>query len=136
MFKKGTKQGWGQESGGGTGCHAKTEVLGGRCVGAWVRGCVWEGGGCSSHSNNVEKMRDGDTVQVQGMQEKENHRGGCVGVVRWYRTITGVGGEGSGWCWWTRGGAGEVVKHGAIFLLTNNLVTNFKQRPRWPFILS
>ena len=44
MFKNGTKQGWGQESGGGTGCHAKTEVLGGECVDGWVRGCVWEGG--------------------------------------------------------------------------------------------
>ena len=130
MFKKGTKQGWGQQSGGGTGCHAKTEVLGGECVDGWVRGCVWEGG-VLLRIQKVEKMRDGDTVQVQGMQEKENHRGGCVGVVRWYRTITGVGGEGSGWCWWTRGGAGEVVKHGGIFLLTNNLVTNFKQRLRW-----
>ena len=114
MFKKGTKQGWGQQSGGGTGCHAKTEVLGGGCVGgvgAWVR----VGGGVLRRIQKVEKMRDGDTVPVQGMQEKQNHRGGCVGVVRWYRIITGVGGEGSGWCWWTRGGAGEVVKHGAIF---------------------
>ena len=105
------------------GCHAKPGVLGGGCVGgvggvgAWVR----VGGGVLAFKqrSNKEKMRDGDTVPVQGMQEKQNHRGECVGVVRWYRTITGVGGEGSGWCWWTRGGAGEVVKHGGIFLLTN-----------------
>lgn len=66
MFKKGTQRG--EESGGGTGCHAKTEVV------------VRVGRGFFFAFEQSGKMRNGDTAQVQGVQEKENHRGGCVGV--------------------------------------------------------
>ena len=51
-------------------------------------------------------MRDGDPVQVHRIQERKKHIGGFVGVVRWYRTITGVGETGGGWVVVVEGGRG------------------------------
>ena len=69
--------------------------------GGWVMGCVWDGILFLSIFEQ-SKLRDGDPVQVQRIQERKKHRDGCNGVVRWYRTITGVGGMGGGWCWWMK----------------------------------
>ena len=134
MFKKGTKQGWGQQSGGGTGCHAKTEVLGGRCVGAWVRGCVWEGGS-SSHSNKWKKCATATPSQCKGCKK---NRTTAVGALVSYdgtepsqgwvvRVVGGVGGQGE-----VQGRWSNMVE----FFYSQIFGDQFQQRLRGHFKLS
>ena len=101
MFKKGTKQGWGQESGGGTGCHAKTEVLGGGCVDGWMVGCVWEGGFFFA----FKKWKKCATATPSKCKGCKKNRTTAVGALVSYdgtepsqgwvvRVVGGVGGQG------------------------------------------
>ena len=100
MFKKGTKQGWGQESGGGTGCHAKTEVLGGGCVGGWVR--VGGGGVLLRIQTKWKKCATATPSKCKGCKKKKTT---AVGALVSYdgtepsqgwvvRVVGGVGGQG------------------------------------------
>lgn len=74
-------------------------------------------------------MRDGDPVQVHRIQERWKHCGGFVGVVRWYRTITGVGETGGGWYWWATCGEGRtrLYKHER---LTYKIIGDFLLREK------
>jgi hypothetical protein len=85
--------GWGRRWEEVRDAHAKAQVLGG---GWWVGdGGAWDGIFFFAVRTR-ERMRDGDPVQVHRIQERWKHCGGSAGVVRWYRTITGVGGTGGG----------------------------------------
>ena len=97
MLKEGDKHRWGGDGGGrryGTPTRRR------KC---WVEGGGWVMGVRVGRDFFFfrfcarERMRDGDPVQVQRIQERKKHRDGWDGVVRWYRTITGVGGTGGGW---------------------------------------
>ena len=107
MLKEGDKHRWGGDGGGrryGTPTRRR------KC---WVEGGGWVMGvlGRDVFSFAVrtrERMRDGDPVQVHRIQERWKHCGGFVGVVRWYRTITGVGGMGGGWYWRATCGEGRT----------------------------
>ena len=97
MFKEGENTGgWGGDGGG---ARYGTPMRRRKCWvegGGWVIGVrVWDGIFFFRYSTR-ERMRDGDPVQVQRIQERQKHRDGMVGVVRWYRTIIGVGGTGGG----------------------------------------
>ena len=96
MLKEGDKHRWGGDGGGrryGTLTRRRKCWVEG---GGWVMGVRVEGIFFSFAVRTRERMRDGDPVQVHRIQERKKHAGGLVGVVRWYRTITGVGGTG----WW------------------------------------
>ena len=108
MLKKGRTQvvGVGTAVGGGTGRPRGDGSV-------WVEGGgVEDGGACVGffffRFKKRERMRDGDPVQVQRIQERQKHSGGLAGVVRWYRTITGVGETGGGWYWWATCGEGRT----------------------------